>query len=206
MRVDDWNAAGLSTTSDIPLPDWTPELSLAYMDKFDIAGAILSLSSPGVPFGDLAKARSMARQVRKGQVLHVHILATSVHTLQPFGKGQSLTSLSRASVMCIAFRSSAVLWAEGIAWCPVSQQSAVQVNEYTAKLVSQHPDRFGFFAFLPMPDLNASIDEAKYALDTLKADGVVLLGNARGRYFSEKEFHPLLEELNRRKTVRHRLP
>lgn len=67
MRSADWNAAGLSPTSDIPLPDWTPELSLAYMDKFDIAGAILSLSSPGLPFGDLAKASSMARQVRSNK-------------------------------------------------------------------------------------------------------------------------------------------
>ena len=80
----------------------------------------------------------------------------------------------------------------GVAW---------QVNEYAAKLVSQHPERFGFFAFLPMPDLNASIEEARYALDVLKADGVVLLGNARGKYFSQTEFHPLLEELNSRKTV-----
>ena len=75
------------------------------------------------------------------------------------------------------------------------------MNEYTAKIVSQYPERFGFFAFLPMPDLNASIEEARYALDVLGADGVVLLGNARGRYFSEAEFHPLLEELNSRKTV-----
>ena len=52
-----------------------------------------------------------------------------------------------------------------------------------------------------MPDLNASIEEARYALDVLGADGVVLLGNARGQYFSLPEFHPLLEELNNRETV-----
>lgn len=79
------------------------------------------------------------------------------------------------------------------------------MNEYAAKIVSQYPERFGFFAFLPMPDLNASINEARYALDVLGADGVVLLGNARGKYFSQPEFHPLLEELNRRHTVRHHL-
>ena len=84
----------------------------------------------------------------------------------------------------------------------LSLDFAWQVNEYTAKIVSQYPDRFGFFAFLPMPDLSASIEEARYALDVLKADGVVLLGNARGKYFSQTEFHPLLEELNSRKTVR----
>ena len=77
----------------------------------------------------------------------------------------------------------------------------MQVNEYTAKVVAQYPDKFGFFAYLPMPDLDASIEEARYALDVLQADGIVLHGNARGRYFSELEFHPLLEELNKRKAV-----
>lgn len=52
-----------------------------------------------------------------------------------------------------------------------------------------------------LADLEASIEEARYALDVLKADGVVLLGNARGRYFAEEEFHPLLAELNARRAV-----
>ena len=79
------------------------------------------------------------------------------------------------------------------------------MNEYAASVVSQNPSRFGFFAFLPMPDLDASMEEAKYALDSLKADGVVLLGNTRGRYWSEAEFHPLLDELNKRRTASHTL-
>ena len=34
------------------------------MENFGIAGAVLSLSSPGFAYGDLAKVPSMARQVR----------------------------------------------------------------------------------------------------------------------------------------------
>ena len=53
-----------------------------------------------------------------------------------------------------------------------------RLNAYSAKMVQQHPDRFGFFAILPMPIVDASIKEAQYALDTLNADGVVLLASA----------------------------
>ena len=34
------------------------------MEKFGIVGAVLSLSSPGFAYGDLAEVPSMARQVR----------------------------------------------------------------------------------------------------------------------------------------------
>jgi predicted TIM-barrel fold metal-dependent hydrolase len=41
---------------------WTPEASLAAMDEANVARAILSISSPGVHFGDDAAAREIARQ------------------------------------------------------------------------------------------------------------------------------------------------
>jgi predicted TIM-barrel fold metal-dependent hydrolase len=41
--------------------DWTPQRAIEAMDKFDIAAAVLSISTPGVWFGDKAKARSTAR-------------------------------------------------------------------------------------------------------------------------------------------------
>ncbi|HEY1504972.1 MAG TPA: amidohydrolase family protein, partial [Stellaceae bacterium] len=46
-------------------------------------------------------------------------------------------------------------------------------NDYAAKLVSDHPKRFGMFVNLPMPDIDASLKEIEYGLDVLKADGVV---------------------------------
>jgi predicted TIM-barrel fold metal-dependent hydrolase len=41
--------------------DWTPNVSLEAMDKFDIATAILSVATPGVWFGDVQESRSLAR-------------------------------------------------------------------------------------------------------------------------------------------------
>lgn len=57
---------------------------------------------------------------------------------------------------------------------------AREVNEFTAELVKNHPDRFGHFASLPMADHDPAsvLEEVGYAFDTLQADGVVLLSNA----------------------------
>ncbi|MFF9673384.1 amidohydrolase family protein [Streptomyces eurythermus] len=70
------------------------------------------------------------------------------------------------------------------------------VNEYGAEVVKDCPDRFGHFASIPLPDVDAAVAEAVHALDTLHADGVVLMSNARGRYLGDPDFEPLWAELD----------
>src|ERR1700722_16085333 len=41
---------------------------------------------------------------------------------------------------------------------------ARRCNEFAADLVSQHPDRFGGFAILPLPDVEGSLAELEYSL------------------------------------------
>ncbi|MGO9450257.1 MAG: amidohydrolase family protein [Candidatus Binataceae bacterium] len=82
-----------------------------------------------------------------------------------------------------------------------AREKAREVNEYTAGVVRKHPDRFGFFATLCLPDVRGSLDEVAYAFDKLRADGVVLLANSRGMYLGDEAFDPLFDELNRRKAV-----
>lgn len=120
-----------------PTPAWDPSSALAMMDRRAIGTGVLSLSAPGVHFGDDTEARALARSV----------------------------------------------------------------NEYGAELVKDRPDRFGQFAAIPLPDVDAAVDEAVYALDELHADGVVLLSNAHGRYLGEKDFEPLWAELDARSAV-----
>ena len=62
---------------------------------------------------------------------------------------------------------------------------ARQSNEYAARMIADHPGRFGAFASLPMLDAQAAMAEVEYALDTLKLDGVMLLSNVRGRYLGD---------------------
>jgi 6-methylsalicylate decarboxylase len=118
-------------------PTWSVETHLELMDRNGIDTAVLSMSSPGVHFGDDAIARRLAREV----------------------------------------------------------------NEDAATVAAEHPGRFGFFASLPLPDVDAALDEIGYAIDDLGADGVVLMTNADGRYLGGKGLEPVFAELDRRGTV-----
>lgn len=118
-------------------PEWTPDLSLQAMDRNGIATAIVSLSTPGLWFGDNDDTVELCRDV----------------------------------------------------------------NDYASKLVKDYPGRFGMFAALPLPDVDASLKEIAYALDTLKADGIGLLTSYGDRYPGEEAFAPVFDELNRRGAV-----
>jgi predicted TIM-barrel fold metal-dependent hydrolase len=122
---------------EAPLRKWTPEQSIADMDKAGIAVAMLSVTTPGVNFTSGETAGKLAREC----------------------------------------------------------------NEYAAKLISDHPGRFGGFAMLPLTDIDASLQEISYALDTLKLDGIGLLTSYHDKWLGDPAFLPVMEELNRRKVV-----
>lgn len=116
---------------------WTPEKALAGLDANGVGAAVLSLSAPGVWFGDNAAAARLAR-------------------------------------VC---------------------------NEYGAEVAAKYPGRFGFYATLPIPDIDASLEEIAYAFDTLGADGVGLLSSYEDIWLGNPVLEPIMAELNRRKAV-----
>ena len=76
-----------------------------------------------------------------------------------------------------------------------------RINEDMAKVKQENRDRFLFCATLPLPDVEAAVKEAIYALDTLHADGVKLASNSRGLYLGDPALDPLMEVLNERGAV-----
>ncbi len=120
-----------------PLRTWSPETSLADMDRAGVETAMLSVPGSGLWLPDAATNRRVARAC----------------------------------------------------------------NEYMVGMVAQYPGRFGFWAALPLPDMEASLQELAYALDTLKADLVGLFTNYGTKWLGDASFAPLFTELNRRQTV-----
>ena len=118
---------------------WTPEQSIEDMEKGGCAAAVISVTNPGLWFGDNAVTNRLARAC----------------------------------------------------------------NEYGAKLVQQYPARFGLFAAMPLPDVDATLKEIAYAYDTLKADGIGLFTSYGDMWLGNAKFRPVMEELNRRKAVVH---
>lgn len=120
-----------------PLPQWSVESQLKFMNEAGVKTSVLTLAAPQPYFGDIRESRSIVRQL----------------------------------------------------------------NEEAARIKSEHPDRFLWCATLPLPDVNAAIAEARYALDTLHADGIKLATNVRGQYLGAPELDPLMAFLNERHAV-----
>ena len=78
---------------------------------------------------------------------------------------------------------------------------ARDLNDYGAKLVSDHKGRFGLFGVLPLPDIAGSLKEIEYVFDTLQADGVGIRTSYGNKWLGDRFFQPVFEELNRRKAV-----
>ena len=118
---------------------WTPEKSIEDLDRAGTAAAVISITNPGLWFGDGAASARLARAC----------------------------------------------------------------NEYGATLVQRYPARFGLFAAMPLPDVDATLREIAYAYDVLKADGIGLFTSYENKWLGDPAFRPVMEELNRRKAVVH---
>jgi predicted TIM-barrel fold metal-dependent hydrolase len=135
--IEAQRAAGITGTAYRGFPEWSPAKSIALMDACLIRTAILSFTSPGIWFGDIAQTRDLARRC----------------------------------------------------------------NDYLAALAEDEPGRFGGFAFLPLPDIDAALAEIGRVFDVLKLDGITLLTSVDERYIGHPDFEPVYEELDRRRAV-----
>ncbi len=60
-----WLKRRSADAGGLPIPDWSVDLALASMEQRSVRTSIVSVSTPGVHFGDDAEARDMARAVNE---------------------------------------------------------------------------------------------------------------------------------------------
>src|SRR5215467_3160706 len=117
--------------------EWTPDRALQEMDRHYIAMAVVSLSTPGIWFGEPERARDAARRC----------------------------------------------------------------NEYSADLARRYPGRFGWFATIPLPDIEGSLREIEYACDVLGAEGLGVLTSYDNQWLGHPAYAEVFAEINRRGSV-----
>lgn len=131
--------ASIGNRARVPKPalDWTLAKTLEDMDSAGVQTAMLSITTPGLWFGDAGAAAKLSRSC----------------------------------------------------------------NEYAAKLCMDNRGRFGSFAAMPMPNVDATLAEIAFAFDTLRADGVSMFTSYEGKWLGDAAFVPVFDELNRRKAI-----
>jgi predicted TIM-barrel fold metal-dependent hydrolase len=126
--------------------------------------------------------------------------ATHVHfpRISQWTPSQSLEAMDRDGIATSIVSISPSLWFGDIA---ATRKIAREWNDYAAALAHDHPGRFGVFATLPLPDVEASLREIDHALDTLGCVGFGLVTNYGDKWPGDKTFAPVFDALNRRKAV-----
>jgi predicted TIM-barrel fold metal-dependent hydrolase len=113
--------------------------------------------------------------------------ASSIEAMDRTGIAVSITSISTPGV-----------WFGDVAQ---ARRLSRACNEFAAGMERDFPGRFGFFATVPMPDVDATLEEIRHAFDTLHADGVGLMSNYGRVWPGDPRFAPVFDELNRRKAI-----
>ncbi len=78
---------------------------------------------------------------------------------------------------------------------------ARECNDFGAEVVQAHPTRFGLFAAMPLPDVDATLREIEYAYEEIGADGIGFMTSYGDTWLSDLAYRPVMEELNRRSAV-----
>ena len=125
---------------------------------------------------------------RTGQVPLMRL--TAQKSLEDMDKGGVATSILSVSEPSVFFGN-----------YDAARALARETNEFGARLVAEYPGRFGLFGTVPLPDVEGSLKEIAYVLDTLHADGICMMTDYEGKFLGDPAFTPVMEELNRRKAV-----
>ena len=79
--------------------------------------------------------------------------------------------------------------------------AAREINEEFAELCRRFPKKFGFVATLPLPNVEGSIEEFKFATEKLGALGVKVASNSDGVYLGDERLDPIFAALNEKNSL-----
>ncbi|MFH0915097.1 MAG: amidohydrolase family protein [bacterium] len=127
------------------------------------------------------------------------LLFTDGFALPPWSYLQHVEDMDRMNIgaAVLSLSSPDIHWGDD----STARSLARDANEVAAEAVAAYPKRFGFYATLPMPDVDASLAEIEYAFDVLHADGVKFYSNSNGVYLGDSQLEPVFTELGRRNAV-----
>jgi predicted TIM-barrel fold metal-dependent hydrolase len=173
-----------------------------------IAGAAATAAAVGLPEIAAAQGSDTAKPSRIDVHHHLsppaYIAAANANNfgelpMKTWTVEKSLADMDKAGVASamLSVTTPAVSFTSGEA----ARKLARECNEYAARLTADHPGRFGSFAVIPLTDVDGSLHEIAYALDTLKADGIGLMTSYGDKWLGDPIFLPVMEELNRRKAL-----
>jgi 6-methylsalicylate decarboxylase len=184
---------------------------LAAFSRRQILGALGALGASAV-LPDFTRGQAGAGSPVRGNLIDVHhhfsaqgfiaaisVRKTNQRPLEQWTVSKSIEDMDKSGVA-----TSIVSTSEPSVWFgdnEAARKLARECNELGAKLMADHPGRFGVFTTIPLPDVDGALREIEYGLDTLKADGVCLMTSYQGKYPGDPAFDPIMSELNRRNAV-----
>lgn len=80
-------------------------------------------------------------------------------------------------------------------------ESAKLANDLYRELVDQYPGRFGAFGLMPLPHVDASVEEASRCLNDLGVAGIGIGTWILGETIADERYEPFYAELDRRGAV-----
>jgi len=83
----------------------------------------------------------------------------------------------------------------------LAKEVTMKTNDELSEIAAAHPDKFKFFASLPLPEVEESLEEIDRALDKLGAVGFCVMSNANGVYMGDAKLDPVFKKLNERKAI-----
>ena len=191
--------------------------SLALTFAIPMLVVVVGIIALSVPHLTLTNLQPMTGTFEENWVLFVGVILalsgveaianlTGVMKLDPGATPENPRVLSTARKSIWPVAAEVVLGTILLAWAMLSLPHSAQIwpanraeaaglardwNESMTRMSIDRHGRFGVFAALPILDVDASLREAAYALDTLKADGVTLMTNIGDKWLGDAHYAPL---------------